>query len=153
MPFRRRRYAGADIAWAVAANEQRAATRAETANATRRRRGMERPSSQRRAGDTPAWGIDSVDDLDPERDGEERGVFEHVAPRHSHPTERFGTPKPAEVAAAHLDPLQLHAVEGRLPDAAVLEEHVREGGAAEVALAHPAVPEHDALAPRHAQPG
>lgn len=55
-----------------------------------------------------------VDDLDAENRREERGVLEHVAPRHSHAPQRLGATKSREVATTHVDALNAHGRERRL---------------------------------------
>ena len=93
-----------------------------------------------------------VDDLDAERDREERRVLEHVVPGHPGAAQCLDAAKAREVAAAKLHPLEPGAAECRLPELATLEEHVGESGVVEVALGHPAVAEDDALEPRHPEP-
>ena len=55
---------------------------------------------------------------------EERGVLEHVVPRHAHAAQRLRAAQAREVAAAQLDTFRRHARERRLAERAAFEEHV-----------------------------
>jgi 1-deoxy-D-xylulose-5-phosphate reductoisomerase len=93
----------------------------------------------------------SVDDLDADNACKERGVFEHVVPRHAHAAQGFGAAEARQVAAPKLDALGLHLRERCLTEHAALEQHVVQLSAIKVELLQPAVAEDNAFELRQAR--
>ena len=87
----------------------------------------------------------SVQKFDPERGREERTSLERVVPRHAHAAQRLGADESREIAGRNLYALDRDTGEAGLRQLAPLEEHVLEARAGEVAFAHAAVAEDDAL--------
>src|SRR5439155_1672832 len=97
--------------------------------------------------------LNLVQDVDPERECEQRRVRQHVVPGHAHAAQLLGAPQRGQVAAAQLAPLERRRRDRRLAENRALEEDVLQLRAVQIRLLHAAVAEDDALELREAEPG